>query len=137
MGGAILLTFIAPCDIIGERRSVAKTALGLPKTRGCLIFTISLQECLSRLNNILQIFSKEEIQHEIYTLNTGKARTMQQSTENRREFDIRYLDESWLTRSHISRAQSVPEGSIEKHSLCLGTKKEKRSGETFYFSHFM
>ncbi|XP_066439969.1 receptor-interacting serine/threonine-protein kinase 2-like isoform X2 [Eleutherodactylus coqui] len=77
-------------------------------------------ECLSRLQNIQQNFSKEEIQFEIDSLNKGK----EQPQERIMEFDIKYLDEGWLTRS---RAQSVPEASTEQLSLCPETKKEKRS----------
>lgn len=84
-------------------------------------------ECLLRLNNIQQNFSKEDIQCEIDTMKRQKERAVKQSQERIMEFDIRYLDEGWLTRSYKSRAHSVPEESPEVHSLCPGTKKEKRS----------
>ncbi|KAM3920036.1 receptor-interacting serine/threonine-protein kinase 2-like [Leptodactylus fuscus] len=84
-------------------------------------------ECLSRLNNIQQNFSKEEIQSDIDFMNKEKMKAVRQSQERSMEFDIRYLDEGWLTSSQVSRAQSVPEESTGEHSLCAGTKKEKRS----------
>ncbi|XP_073437904.1 receptor-interacting serine/threonine-protein kinase 2-like isoform X1 [Dendrobates tinctorius] len=83
--------------------------------------------CASRLNNVLQNFSKEEIQHGIDTLNKSKEKAEQQSQEQVMEFDIKFLDVGWLTRSHMTRTQSLPEESTEDHSLCPGTKKEKRS----------
>lgn len=84
-------------------------------------------ECLLRLNNIQQNFSKKDIQCEIDTLNREKERTVNKSQERIMEFDIRYLDEGWLTRSHKSRAHSVPEERSEVHSLCPETRKEMRS----------
>ncbi|XP_056384131.1 receptor-interacting serine/threonine-protein kinase 2-like [Hyla sarda] len=84
-------------------------------------------ECLSRLNNILQSFSKEEIQCQIDCLNKEKEMAAQHSQESTVEFDIKYLDEGWLTKSHRSRTQSEPESSPDVHSLCPGPKKEKRS----------
>ncbi|XP_069594724.1 receptor-interacting serine/threonine-protein kinase 2-like isoform X2 [Ranitomeya imitator] len=84
--------------------------------------------CASRLNNILQNFSKEEIQHGIDTLNKSKEKAEQQSQEQVMEFDIKFLDLGWLTRSHMTRTQSLPEESTEEdQSLCPGVKKEKRS----------
>lgn len=85
-------------------------------------------ECLLRLNNIQQNFSKEDIQCEIDTMKRKKERAVKQCQEPIMEFDIRFLDESWLTRSYRSlRAHSVPEESREVHAPCPGTKKEKRS----------
>ncbi|XP_069824565.1 receptor-interacting serine/threonine-protein kinase 2-like isoform X2 [Dendropsophus ebraccatus] len=80
-------------------------------------------ECLFHLSNILDCFSKEEIQCEIDTLKNGKERALQQIKEKSMQFDIRFLDESWQTGSHRSRTQSVPEERPE----VPGTKKEKRS----------
>ncbi|XP_075693686.1 receptor-interacting serine/threonine-protein kinase 2-like [Rhinoderma darwinii] len=84
-------------------------------------------ECLSRLYNIQETFSKEEIECEIDTLYKGKERAVQQSQTRIMEFDIRYLDEGWLTKSDKSRTQSVPEESTDVDSLGPGTMKEKRS----------
>ncbi|KAM4017136.1 receptor-interacting serine/threonine-protein kinase 2-like [Anomaloglossus baeobatrachus] len=83
--------------------------------------------CLSRLNNVLQNFLKEEFQRGVDTLNKSKEKAELQSQEQVMEFDIKYLDAGWLTRSHKTRTQSVPEESTIDHSLCPGTMKEKRS----------
>ncbi|XP_073515499.1 receptor-interacting serine/threonine-protein kinase 2-like isoform X2 [Phyllobates terribilis] len=84
--------------------------------------------CASRLNNVLQNFSKEEIQHGIDTLNKSKERAEQQSQEQVVEFDIKFLDVGWLTRSHMTRTKSLPQEITEEDpSICPGTKKEKRS----------
>ncbi|CAN2389533.1 hypothetical protein PRIEUP_LOCUS5946 [Pristimantis euphronides] len=85
---------------------------------------LTAAECLSRLNNIQQDFSKEELKCEMESLIIEKESAVQQPQERVMEFDIRYLDEGWLTRS---RAQSVPEESTEEHSPCPETMKEKRS----------
>ncbi|XP_040265803.1 receptor-interacting serine/threonine-protein kinase 2-like isoform X2 [Bufo bufo] len=84
-------------------------------------------ECLTRLNEVLQKFSKEEIQRDIDTLNTGKERAVQQPQEHIMECDIEYLNECWLSRSHMSRAQSMPEESTEEDLSCPEARKQKRS----------
>ncbi|XP_068116210.1 receptor-interacting serine/threonine-protein kinase 2-like isoform X1 [Hyperolius riggenbachi] len=82
-------------------------------------------ECFSHLGNLLQAFSVEERIREIAALVSTKERAMKHSQPCIVEFDIKFLDDSWLTLSHRSRTQSTPEDSTERLSASSPKLKER------------